>query len=52
MRLRFGGFMAKVITVSIRKDYLSSYFHQRKIETPIDTVEAIFEVIEELFDKV
>lgn len=51
MRLRFGGFMAKVLTVTIRKDDLSSYSHQRKIETPVDTVEAIFEVIKELFDE-
>lgn len=50
MRLRFGGFAARVIAISVRKDDLSSYSHQRKLLTPIDTVEAIYEIIKELFD--
>lgn len=47
MRLRFGGFSARVISVYIRKTDLAGYGHQRKLLTPIDTVEAIYEVARE-----
>jgi DNA polymerase IV len=50
MRLRFGGFAARVISVYIRTTDLNGYGHQRKLLAPIDTTEAIFEVVKELFD--
>lgn len=51
MRLRFGGYAARVISVYIRTTDLSGYGHQRKLLAPVDTVEAIFEVAKELFDE-
>lgn len=51
MRLRFGGFAARVIAVTVRKDDLSSYSHQRKLADPIDTVEAIYEIVKQIFDE-
>lgn len=51
MRLRFGGFSARVLSVYIRKNDLDGYGHQRKLQSPVETVEAIFEVVKELFDE-
>ena len=51
MRLRFGGFSARVISVYIRTSDLSGYGHQRKLLSPVDTVEAIYEVVKLLFDE-
>lgn len=50
MRLRFGGFSARVLSVYIRTNDLSGYGHQRKLLSPVDTVEAIYEIAKELFD--
>jgi DNA polymerase IV len=51
MRLRFGGFSSKVISVYIRTTDLSGYGHQRKLLAPIDTVEAIYEITKDLFNE-
>jgi DNA polymerase-4 len=51
MRLRFGGFAARVISIYIRTTDLSGYGHQRKLLNPVDTVEAIYETVKELFDE-
>lgn len=51
MRLRFGGFSARVVSVYIRTNDLSGYGHQRKLIAPINNVEAIYEVTKELFNE-
>lgn len=51
MRLRFGGFSARVISVYIKTKDLNGYGHQRKLLTPIDTVEAIYAIAKELFNE-
>ncbi|MGI6539119.1 MAG: DNA polymerase IV [Caldicoprobacterales bacterium] len=52
MRLRFGNWCCRVIAVSIKRaDDLSSYSHQLKIQTPIDSTSAIYEYCEQLFDE-
>lgn len=51
MRLRFGGFAARVISVTIRKNDLGGYSHQRKLTVPIDTVEAVYEIVKQIFDE-
>ena len=51
MRLRFGGFAARVIAVSIRRDDLGGYSHQRKLTVPIDTVEGVYAIVKQIFDE-
>lgn len=51
MRLRFGGFAARVLSVTVRKDDLSFYSHQRKLGSPVDSVEGIYYYIKQIFDE-
>lgn len=52
MRLRYGGFCCKVVSVSIKKaEDLSSYSHQKKLVVPVDCTNAIFFECKKLFDQ-
>ena len=52
MRLRYGGFCCRVVSVTIKKaEDLTSYSHQRKLAVPVDCTNAIFEECKKLFDR-
>jgi len=52
MRLRHGGFAARVIAVSIKRaDDLVSYSHQMTLQTATDSTKAIYEYAKKLFDQ-
>ena len=52
MRLRFEGLCCRVVSISIKKaDDLTSYSHQLKIQSPIDSTTAIYEYCKQLFDE-
>lgn len=50
MRLRYGGFCTRLISVSIKTSELKSYSHQKKFSIPTDCTNVIFETACNLFD--
>ncbi len=52
MRLRFGNWCCRVIAVSIKRaDDLTSYSHQLKLQSPIDTTKGIYDYSKHLFNE-
>jgi len=52
MRLRFGGWRCQVIAVSIKRaEDLTTYSHQIKIQSPVDSTTAIYEYCKKLFNE-
>jgi len=51
MRIREVEKCARVVTISIRNNEFYSFSHQRKLNTPIDSTNCIYETSKELFDE-
>jgi DNA polymerase-4 len=51
MRLRSAGMLCSVVSVSIRTNEFLSYGHQKKISTPTNCTNAIYEAVVDIFDE-
>jgi len=51
MRLRHGGFLAGLVSVSIRNSDLGNCSKQRRLHSEVDTTNQIYEIAKQLFDE-
>jgi len=51
MRLRKSGFCCQLVSVTIRSSNLASYSHQKKLFSPTDSTNEIYQVVKDLFDE-
>lgn len=51
LRMRAGNYYCNIVSVSFRTSELQTYSHQRKLFTPTDITNEIFNTVKELFDE-
>ncbi len=51
MRLRAGGYTARLVSIGIKTSQFFYYSHQRKVDTPTNHTNTLYEYAKELFDE-